>query len=340
MQKKTLNILLVVFGVFLLPAFAYSAPLSDQPQRGTLVNANSDSNMLWYFATTTQAQVINSITMYLGSATSTVSTVSLRVTCFANNYTTSQAGCSPATGISSTNTVDIVVGQGTYDFYFATSTLSLQSGKAYAVEVYNSAGAEMYGKAIMAFPNQCQYAGGGTADCIGEPFYLLNSSFVLLDAESATSSSLFSGQDATTTLQQLAEQCSQAGNIFAEGLCIAGSFLFVPSPSTVGQFSELPSLIGERFPFSFITSAVDTWEDLTASTTSNSPTYTINLHDLGIGSTTALGNILPNVTAFSSSTVMTYFPQGLFDALKALAGFAILLALVADIFFTSRNLMH
>jgi len=161
-----------------------------------------------------------------------------------------------------------------------------------------------------------------------------------LTVQVATSSSLFSGLDATNTLQVLAQQCSQAGNIFAEGICVAFSFLFVPNSQTLAQFTSIPQQIGNVFPFSYVSSAVATWQTLAASSTANAPLYQYKLADLGIGSTTPMGNILPNIDVMSSSTVTHFFPPAVFAAMKTLAGFAILMVLVADIFFTSRNLMH
>lgn len=191
-------------------------------------------------------------------------------------------------------------------------------------------------------PVRCSSAGcpiGG----ITSPYLIVYSDIGLsgsITASVATTSGLFSGQNATSTLIALQEQCSQQSNIFGEGLCIAFSFLFVPAPDTLGQFSNLRDEIGNKFPFAYVAGVTDTWETLTASTTLNSPEISYNLNDLGIGSTTSLGNILPNVVVFSSSTVGTYLSPTLLSLLKFLAGLAILLTLIADIFFTSRNLMH
>jgi len=87
-----------------------------------------------------------------------------------------------------------------------------------------------------------------------------------------------------------------------------------------------------------IYSIKNTLDVLIASSTQNAPEYDYNLSNLGIGSTTPLGNILPNVTVLSSSTVTGYFPAGTFDLLKGLAGLAIILTLFADIFFTVKGL--
>lgn len=123
------------------------------------------------------------------------------------------------------------------------------------------------------------------------------------------------------------------------GLCRVASFLVIPTPASLNQLSTLASTTKDRFPFSFVLSVTDTWEGLTASTTANSPEYEYNLHDLGIGSTTPMGNFLPNVTVFASSTVMQYFPAGMFEALRTLAALCLILILITDIFFSTKHML-
>lgn len=123
------------------------------------------------------------------------------------------------------------------------------------------------------------------------------------------------------------------------GLCKLGFFLVVPAPESVNQFTTLASTTQERFPFSYFTKIATAWDGLVASSTANSPTFSFNLHSLGIGSTTALGNILPDTQVFGASTTLEYFPPGTFDTLKALAGIALLLTLIADIFFSVKRMM-
>jgi len=125
---------------------------------------------------------------------------------------------------------------------------------------------------------------------------------------------------------------------FNIGNCAA--FLFIPNSSAFQSYSSLPLLIQGKFPFSYLYSMKDTWESLVASSTANSPSIVLNLHDLGIGSTTTMGNILPNFTGFSASTTKEYFPTGTFDLLKALASAALILTLFSDIFFTTKNLIR
>lgn len=124
---------------------------------------------------------------------------------------------------------------------------------------------------------------------------------------------------------------------FAFGDCMG--YLFIPQSNSLTIYSSLiPSLMG-KFPFSYVASIKTVWDSLEI-TTVDSPAYEYNLADLGIGSTTAMGNILPNFTIFSEDTVMTYFPQETFDILKALAAIAIWLTFFADVFFTVRNMIR
>lgn len=120
--------------------------------------------------------------------------------------------------------------------------------------------------------------------------------------------------------------------------CKTAFFVVVPTSDSVNQFATLGTDLQSRFPFSWFSTIVNTWNGLTASTTANSQTLEFRLHDLGIGSTTQMGNILPNVIVFSSSTVEQYF-GGNFDTWKNLGAIAILLTLIADIFFTTRNMI-
>lgn len=150
-----------------------------------------------------------------------------------------------------------------------------------------------------------------------------------------------SGGLSTTTIASFCEGISDGtlGGTFSYGLCKVSSYVFVPSPESVNQFSSLASTTRGVLPFGYIYKILDAWSSLVASSTQNAPTYSMNFGGLGLGSTTALGNVLPDITAFSSTTVKQYFPPGTFDLLKFLAGLAIFAVLFADIFFTIRNLL-
>lgn len=116
-------------------------------------------------------------------------------------------------------------------------------------------------------------------------------------------------------------------------------YVLLPSQNWLANYTALPTQFGNTFPFSYMTSAQATWNTLVASSTENAPAYNFNFHNLGIGSTTAMGNILPNTQAFGASTTEAYFPPGTFNTLKALIAAIIWLSFIADAFFTVRNLI-
>jgi len=114
--------------------------------------------------------------------------------------------------------------------------------------------------------------------------------------------------------------------------------MLYPSQATYEAYASLGDTIKGKLPFSYFFAMTNTWSSLQASTTANLPNYNLNLHDLGIGSTTVMGNFLPNFDAFSSSTVSHYLSPSLLGALKGLASIALIAGLFTDIFFTVKRL--
>jgi len=132
------------------------------------------------------------------------------------------------------------------------------------------------------------------------------------------------------------DSCSVVSGSFNLGECFIG--LLIPSGNVFSAYTRIPDLLAEKFPFSYINSMGETWTGLVASSTENAPNLEFELQGLGIGSTTPLGNILPNVTVFSTTTMTQYFPEETFDLLKNLASFALIIGLFTHIFFSVRNL--
>jgi len=342
------GIFVLVLAVFSFPSKTFATTLSNQPVFDTVV-ASDSSSVLFRLATTTQAQTINAIALYLSSTSSPPTLTSVRFTCFANTYSSSQTGCTNINPIySNAGIQNSVSGAGLYVYYFASTTLVLQSGKSYIVEVNGEFGKPLnvFGKSTVGFATQCKYPTiSGTTYCTGEPYYVLDGVFssfapVSLGIGGATSSALFSGLTASSTLTSLASQCSQQGNLFAEGLCTAFAFLFVPAPNTLDAYPALRDTLATKFPFSYVTSVTDTWDALVASSTANMNGVSIGLHDAGIGSTTPMGNILPNLSVLSVASLETYLSESVWTLLKGLASIAIWLTLILDIFFSARNLIH
>jgi len=123
---------------------------------------------------------------------------------------------------------------------------------------------------------------------------------------------------------------------FDLGECVA--YLIVPSScNVIDNYREVPTTLSQRFPFAYIASIANTWSGLTASTTQNAPEFSYQLASVGLGSTTAMGNILPNVVVFSASTTKQYFPSGTFEALKSIFAIALILGTFSLIFSVSRR---
>jgi len=182
-----------------------------------------------------------------------------------------------------------------------------------------------------------------TTNCVGTPFFSLASETIVFDWSIYTtepgSTALFQG-DATSTFESIGDRCADSGNLFSRGICTAFAFLFVPNPETLNGFASLSSTSAQHFPISWFYETRDVVSGLNASSTVAMASFSFDLQDLGVGSTTALGNILPNITVFSSTTVTEYMGESTWDIIQLLIGAALWLGLLADIWFTTRNLFH
>lgn len=106
---------------------------------------------------------------------------------------------------------------------------------------------------------------------------------------------------------------SDIGSNISVGICDVAVYLFVPSIGVLQEFRDFGSTTQSKFPFSYIQGFGGVFSSLTASTTANIPKLSIGLGDLGIGSTTPLGNILPNFDLLSTTTVTEYLPSGVWS---------------------------
>lgn len=165
----------------------------------------------------------------------------------------------------------------------------------------------------------------------GSPFVYSTSSAAL-----ATTSALWSGLDiASSTVS------CDSGNIFADGLCAAFSYLFVPSTSAVNGLVSQEINAENKFPFSWIfglQSAINGLSTSTASTTD----FAINWGAMGVGTSTPLGlaNLAPASTSiFSAQVVKGYIGDSNWTLFQALIAAGVWLTFAADVFFTARNQM-
>jgi len=125
---------------------------------------------------------------------------------------------------------------------------------------------------------------------------------------------------------------ASVGQDISLGLCKVTSFLFVPNQNTLNQWQTLASTTVTKIPFSYVYEVYADFRTLSATTTENLPTYTADLTSLTLGSTTSFGNVLPNLSILSQSTISTYLPAGIHDALFLLARSAIWLFVVLSLY--------
>jgi len=162
---------------------------------------------------------------------------------------------------------------------------------------------------------------------------------IFVELTSPTSTAYFK-ENATGTLDFLANTCSTSGNILADALCSSFSFLFLPDPTVLNQWTQFPSVVEGKFPFSWVSGVQSDITGQEASSTANLPVMTFGLHDLGIGSTTSMGNILPNFTLFSTTTLTSLMPAGFWDTIQFLITVALWLELINFLFHDARRRFH
>jgi len=163
-------------------------------------------------------------------------------------------------------------------------------------------------------------------------------SFGDISTSTIAGDSLF-GEGASSTLALISERCS-GSNIFAEALCSAFSFMFLPSTETLEAFTGIPEVAAERFPFSWIYGVKSEIESLSVSSTTAMTALAYNYANLGIGSTTPMGNILPNIEVFSKNTIETYISPGLWANFQTLIAAGMWLSFFFFEFNRARRLAH
>lgn len=263
----------------------------------------------------------------------------IRITCLSNLATSTsgmQTGCVTMSAQNS-DTVPIYnpTGSGLVQFTWATPVL-LQSGKYYLIELASHTGSDwsMRGTAGFDFIGQCSYA--GTQHCGAEPTWTMNTINAFSNPQGvATSSALFAGMDATSTLSALANQCSQSGNIFAEGLCTAGVYLFVPAPAILQQYATINQSAEAKIPFYYVSYVQSVFSPFATSTSSNLPLLDIPLSSWTSASANHLLQ-LPDIT-LSTTTISQYLSDDLRNILKALITAGIWLTVAGHVYRTAMK---
>lgn len=333
---------------FVLPVLV-RADIINQPVYSNYVGS-SGGNTLFNIGTSTADTSLNAITVVAGAVGGATATFTARITCFANSYSSSQTGCNVPSAIYSNDS--FVVSSSQQFLTFTWNQYPIQSGKVYLVEVLSASGQGLWGQTGYQITKQCDYpfTGGFATYCTGTPYFAVNSSinwnalnlqtlpvlFSTSSAALAASSSLWGAFASSTTL---AASCN-SGNLLGDGICTGFAFLFAPNPNVLNAFFSIPNQLESKFPFSIFYSVQGAFSTLTASSTANLGTVTINFASVDVSTSSAFGPLLPNVTVLSTSTITHFMPAGFWAALQFLIACALWIGLATDIFFSVKNRMH
>jgi len=146
----------------------------------------------------------------------------------------------------------------------------------------------------------------------------------------------FSSQatSSTSTVAYIEDACVTVSSSFTEALCVAFSFLFLPDETIRSSFFSGSTVYYNRGVFRNVGQMNQIIGGVVATTTDNMPSYVFNLHDLGIGSTTPIGNIMPNLTVLGAQSLQTYVPLETWHLLRSLAGLALQLTMIWFIYWS------
>jgi len=121
------------------------------------------------------------------------------------------------------------------------------------------------------------------------------------------------------------------GSDIANAMCNVIGFLFIPDSGTLNQFGSLSDVVQTKIPFSYYFGVKGVYDNLSASSTENLPTYGITLPD--ISSSTPLGSIIPtHIDFFSTTTISKYYPDAIRESMLTLGSFAIWVTLAITLY--------
>lgn len=155
-----------------------------------------------------------------------------------------------------------------------------------------------------------------------------------------TSTSLFSDADASSTLASITEQCAEAGNVFARGICWSFAYLFIPNPTVFNQYVGLASTTAQKFPFSYVVGIYELLGTLQASTSKNMISPHIDFASVDPAASSSFGTILPDITILSTSTIQQYMPSGMWNIIYFWMQGALWLGLGFKVFKEGYNMLH
>lgn len=117
------------------------------------------------------------------------------------------------------------------------------------------------------------------------------------------------------------------------GLTATGSADFTGS-------SAVLSALGKVIPFSWFAAIYNAWNNTTIADSGNFSTLTIPFASVDPATSTPFGPLLPNWTALSSSTVMTYLSQSQLDVFKGIMSVVLYMGAALYIFRRTSSLIR
>jgi len=184
------------------------------------------------------------------------------------------------------------------------------------------------------------YPGGGSvrSNLAGTlPFYYLFATGTPFPAGTiaayqgtATSSPLFGTATSTGS-------CDGVQNDVVWVACSVGAYLFIPSPVILNQWANLPSVISQRFPFSWLYGLQVMVTGTAASSSANMIAPGIDFGSVDPATSTPFGPILPTFTFLSSTTIQKYMPAGTWATFYFLMQMALWLLLLAYVVHWVNN---
>jgi len=200
----------------------------------------------------------------------------------------------------------------------------LVAGTYYQIHFSGTSYGELYGS-----PSTAAYSGGDCYDpgfpttCVGVN-RIGDVAFSLLRNLGGATGSWGAISTSTITSSGFTANCSGTSNIFTEGLCYAGSYLFIPSTTSMQIFSDLHTQMASTSPFSYVFQIQYLYNSLAASSSNTFVDWEIDLS--GASSSAAWGgaSLIPDkLVILSTSTVMQYMTQSQLDTFKTLIAMAI-----------------
>jgi len=308
------------FTVALFIGLPVNAQVTQQTNAWSQVDTG-DTNTTFYIGTTTAAMSIDTVGVFIRNPSGTGVSMQVRLTCFANQFNSSQAGCTDTSALTTASTTIFNTG-GQVIYFTYPSSVTLKNGKSYVMEIMRSSGSgtfDVYGDNVYQFNRQCNFAGGGN-DCSGAPYFTFNSlpNWTGINATNTPLLALYNN-NATATLDAIQTRCVRDGLIdFGYAMCSAFAFLFIPDTAVYASYNQALDTAKGQFPVSWYYGIKATYDGLTASSTANMATVVVPFGDYDPATSTPFGNILPNATLLSSTTISTYLSPTLLNLILTL----------------------